>query len=198
MPEETQSSGLAPNLLGILQHSLGLDEYGQGRQYRNRYVAGGEDVSLCRELVALGYMNEHAASMLTGGDPWFGVTPAGIDAVAQFSPPPPPPAKRTNFDAYLDECECYDGFAHFLGINMPMLQQRGEWGNREYRMVRYPRGSAYRQHGRHYSLTQWSPYETLEVAGDWAPTMKEAKASYKAALKAYRDNLKAERAALYA
>ncbi|MDG9858438.1 hypothetical protein N7403_31700 [Pseudomonas nitroreducens] len=198
MPEENQSSGLAPNLLHILQHSLGLDEYGQGRQYRNHYVAGGDDVRLCRELVALGYMSERAASALSGGDPWFSVTPVGIVAVAKFSPPAPPPPKRTNFDAYLDECECYDGFAHFLGINMPMFQQRGEWGNREYRMVRYPRGSVYRQHRRHYNLTQWSPYETLEVAGEWAPTMKEAKASYKSALKAYRDNLRAERAALYA
>ena len=67
-----------------------------------------------------------------------------------------------------------------------MFQQRGEWRNREYRMVRYPRGSAYRQYRRHYSFAQWSPYETLEVAGHWAPTMKAAKASYKAALKEYR------------
>lgn len=101
-------------------------------------------------------------------------------------PPPPPPAKRIKFDAYLDECECYDGFAHFLGINMPQYQQRGSWGKWGYRMVRYPRGSSYRQYRRHYNFERWSIYEPLEVAGEWAPTMKEAKASYKAALKEFR------------
>lgn len=54
--------------LQILQHALGLDQYGQGAMYRNHFV-GGE--SECRPLVALGYMTEHRASELTGGDPLF-------------------------------------------------------------------------------------------------------------------------------
>lgn len=53
-------------------------------------------------------------------------------------------------------------------------------------MVRYPWGSPYRQYRRHYSFERWSVYEPLEVAREWAPTMKEAKASYKAALKEFR------------
>lgn len=53
-------------------------------------------------------------------------------------------------------------------------------------MVRYPRGSVYRQYRRHYDFASWSPYETLEVVGEWAPNLKEAKASYKAALKQFR------------
>lgn len=53
-------------------------------------------------------------------------------------------------------------------------------------MVRYPRGSVFRQYRRHYDFARWPPYETLEVVGEWAPTMKEAKASYKAALKKFR------------
>ena len=106
-------------------------------------------------------------------------------AIAEIPPAPPPP-KRTKFDAYLDECECYDGFAHLLGINMPQYQQRGDWNSREYRMVRYPRRSASRQYRRHYDFAQWSLYETLEVVGEWAPTLKEAKATYKAALKQFR------------
>lgn len=57
-------------------------------------------------------------------------------------------------------------------------------------MVRYPRGSAYCEHRRPTRFAHWSPYETLEVAGDWAPTMKEAKASYKAALKEFRARCK--------
>lgn len=54
-------------LLHILQHSLGLNEYGQGNQYRNHFVAGGDDVRKCRELVALGYMRERKDNGLTGG-----------------------------------------------------------------------------------------------------------------------------------
>lgn len=72
--------------LHILQHSLGLDEYGQGRMYRNHYV-GGEDE--CRPLVAMGYMVERPASELTGGSPCFHVTEAGKAAVRAESPKPP-------------------------------------------------------------------------------------------------------------
>ena len=54
--------------------------------YRNYYV-GGE--SQCRPLVTLGYMTEHRASDLTGGDPWFRVTEAGKSAMLSNSPTPP-------------------------------------------------------------------------------------------------------------
>ena len=113
-------------------------------------------------------------------------------------PPPPPPRKYTRFDAYLDECECYDGFAHFLGINQPQIQQRGTWGNYEYRMVRYPRGSAYCEHRRPTRFAHWSTYETLEVAGEWAHTMKAAKASYKEALQLHQAKCRAEKKRLAA
>ncbi len=75
--------------LHILQHSLGVDQYGQGKQYRNHFCAGGEDVDLCRELVALGYMREYPASELTGGDPLFQVVAAGKAAMLAESPRPP-------------------------------------------------------------------------------------------------------------
>jgi len=48
--------------LQILQHSLGLDEYGQGEMYRNHFCAGGDDEGTCRALVALGYMRQHATT----------------------------------------------------------------------------------------------------------------------------------------
>lgn len=88
----------------------------------------------------------------------------------------PKPPRRTNWDRYNDAD--YSGeFHEFLGINKPEFEQRGDWRNREYRMRRW---------------AGW--YSHIDVQGDWAPTMKAAKASYKAALKAYR----AEHAALYA
>jgi hypothetical protein len=79
------------NLLHILQHSLGLDGFGQGTlpPYRRHFVAGGKDVDACRELVSLGYMTERDASEVSGGDPVFIVTKAGEAAVQRESPKPP-------------------------------------------------------------------------------------------------------------
>ncbi|NTZ93897.1 hypothetical protein FCH79_00975 [Pseudomonas koreensis] len=177
--------------IDLLWHTLGLrPECRNSRHvYRNRFLAGPghADMPDLEALVALGLMNHRKPpAFCDQSEILFYATEVGEKFAVDAMPPAPPPPKRTKFDEYLDECECYDGFAHFLGINMPQYQQRGDWGNYEYRMVRYPRGSAYRQYRRHYNLSRWSPYESLEVAGDWAPTMKEAKASYKAALKQYR------------
>ena len=133
-----QNNGLAPHLLHILQHSLGVDEYGQGRQYRNRYIPGGDDVARCEELASKGFMKEHLGRAITGGDPWFSVTDRGIEAVALFSPPAPPPKKSSEFSAYLRSESC-DRFGEWLlGHKAPEFEQRGSWGKYEYPMVRCP------------------------------------------------------------
>lgn len=63
--------------LEILRHSLGLDDGWRGRAWRNHFVAGGGDETVCRELVARGLMVEGRRSELTGGDPVFFVTELG-------------------------------------------------------------------------------------------------------------------------
>lgn len=77
--------------LHILQHSLGLDDYGQGRQYRNHFVTGpgSKDWDACRELVEAGLMVEKKHPLITRGDSVFYVTEAGIDYVKANSPKPP-------------------------------------------------------------------------------------------------------------
>lgn len=72
--------------LHLLQHALGLDEYGRGRAYRRHYVG---DEHECRPLVELGHMVEHRATELTGGSPLFIVTEAGERATRKGSPAPP-------------------------------------------------------------------------------------------------------------
>lgn len=178
--------------LGLLWHTLGLCPERSDRRSisRNHFLTspGYDDSNNLDVLVVAGLMTcGKAPSFCSQDEVVYRATDEGKQFALDKLPPVPPPLKRTRFDEYLDECECYDGFAHFLGINMPLYQQRGEWRDRECRMVRYPRGSVYRQYRRHYSFTQWSPYEVLEIAGEWAPTMKAAKASYKAALKQYRE-----------
>ena len=77
--------------LHILQHSLGVDQYGQGHQYRNHFVTGpgSKDFNYCMELVFKGYLVDRGCSHLIGGDHYFVVTSEGIDAVALKSPTPP-------------------------------------------------------------------------------------------------------------
>lgn len=113
---------MKPLHLEILQHALGVDQYGRGSQYRNHYVGGAED---CRSLVALGYMIERPASELTGGDPLFHVTEEGKHAVTMHSPPPP---KLTRSQRR---------YRYWLDVGDACGLTFGEWlkatGGREYR-----------------------------------------------------------------
>lgn len=82
---------MKPELLQILQHSLGVDEHGLGNQYRNRFVTGpeGGDFQLCRELCRQGFMLDHGPKTMTGGMHFFSVTVEGIVAMRDASPKPP-------------------------------------------------------------------------------------------------------------
>jgi hypothetical protein len=79
---------MTPKQLEILQHSLGVDEYGQGEQYRNHFCAGEDDADTCRELIAVGYMAQHET---TPWLPYFNcfVTAKGVAAMRAASPAPP-------------------------------------------------------------------------------------------------------------
>lgn len=102
--------------LHILQHSLGVDRYGQGNQYRNHFCTseGTVDFPDCMRLVELRLMTRRKGSAITGGDDVFYVTPEGIDYVALHSPRPPPPTKKSRSKArYLRYLEYGDGFQNF-------------------------------------------------------------------------------------
>jgi hypothetical protein len=79
--------------LQILQHSLGVDEYGRTPKgfapyTRNHFCAGGTDEGICRELVAMGYMQQFPTTETL---PYFNcsVTEAGKKAMRDESPSPP-------------------------------------------------------------------------------------------------------------
>lgn len=78
---------LTKEQLHVLQHALGVDEYGRGQQYRNHFCAGGADEDICRELVAMGLMTTFTRSYL----PYYNgtVTEAGKVAMLAQSPKPP-------------------------------------------------------------------------------------------------------------
>lgn len=74
--------------LEVLQHCLGADKHGQRRGDRNWFGAGLGDESVCRELVALGYMQEHQRNEIY---PYYNVsaTREGINAMHEQSEPAP-------------------------------------------------------------------------------------------------------------
>jgi|SRR5687768_1923410 len=104
--------------LHILQHSLGLDEYGEGKQYRNHFVtgAGSKDFPLCKELVAEGLMTEQMNHPLAGGDSVFYVTQKGRDYVALNSQKRPKLTRsQKRYQEFLD-ADCGMTFAEWIGV----------------------------------------------------------------------------------
>jgi hypothetical protein len=75
--------------LHIIRHSLGLDDNGQGREYRNRFVTGegSDNYQLCMGMVSDGLMIRRRGSELTGGDDLFQVTEAGRELEQANRPP---------------------------------------------------------------------------------------------------------------
>ena len=77
--------------LHVLQHSLGLNEYGHGAGHRNYFVTGigSTDYPHCVAAVADGLMTQTHGNSITGGDDVFRVTPAGMVWVQEHSPKAP-------------------------------------------------------------------------------------------------------------
>ncbi|RWC28127.1 MAG: hypothetical protein EOS70_27845 [Mesorhizobium sp.] len=100
---------MKPAHLHILQHSLGLDQYGRGTSTRDHFVTGegSEDHAACVELVELGFMIRRAAVEMFGGDDFFRVTPAGKKAAIENSEAPPKVSRsKQRYADYLYEDSC--------------------------------------------------------------------------------------------
>ncbi|MFA6231013.1 MAG: hypothetical protein WC617_12710 [Rhodanobacter sp.] len=114
--------GLIAAQLHILQHALGVDQYGQGAQYRNHFVTGkgSNDFDACMALVDnTGLMTRTPGNAITGGDDLFRVTPKGVDHVALHSPAPPPEPKLTRSQKRYREWLRIDpgySFAEWIGV----------------------------------------------------------------------------------
>ncbi|WP_199200066.1 hypothetical protein [Kosakonia sp. H7A] len=154
-----------------MQHALGISERHRV-PYRNYFLAGSDhpDATEWEKLVEQGLAKASPAPAWSCGDVVYQVTDAG-QAVAISALPEP--KKPTRYDEY-QRSEVCESFGEWLGINLPVYEER-EIGRYkyEYRMVR--RSRAY-----------WDSY--CDVRGDWCPTKKAAKASYKAALRAVKGN----------
>lgn len=113
-------------ILHILQHSLGLDEYGRGKPYRNHYCIGErcDGFDLCRDAVAQGFMQEHAPREISGGDYIFTVTDAGRAYVREHSPAPPKLTRsKQRYLAFVD-ADCGLTFGEWLKAGRDRGEQR--------------------------------------------------------------------------
>jgi len=99
---------MTPQELHILQHSLGLDQYGRGTFYRNHFCTGegSLDHPSCMALVEQGFMVRRANVKMFGGDDLFAVTDLGRAAVVAQSPAPPKlsPGKQRYEDWLAADC----------------------------------------------------------------------------------------------
>lgn len=167
-----------PYQVSLLHHTLGLSER-RREPYRNHFVAS-EKHSDIRHLEALeraGLMERRPApKFLNQGDIVFAVTDAGHEAALAALPKP---RKRTRYEEYLDADGCGgDSFGEFLcGSKLPQFESEYDYraGRYHYRYRMYRRAYAhdYDRHG------------YRDVESEWCATKKDAKASYKAALKAH-------------
>ena len=157
----------------LMQHALGINERNR-EPYRNYFLASTEssDSNVWETLVEQGFATSHPAPKHTCGDVVYRVTETGqVAAISAL----PEPKKRTRYDDYLHS-EVVESFGEWLGVNLPKFEYRevdyirGKW---EYRMYRCSR-------------CYWDSYRDVE--GDWKPTKKAAKASYKEALKKRKES----------
>ena len=103
-------------LLHILQHSLGVDQYGQGDKYRNHFATspGGKDFLTCQRLAEMGFMKDLGTRKLLGDMHLFVVTPEGVGAVAFESPPPPKISRsKARYKRFLKYGDMFDSFLDF-------------------------------------------------------------------------------------
>lgn len=161
----------------LLHHTLGLSER-RRESYRNHFVAGSghSDMPHLEALERAGLMERRRTPKFCDpADIVFAATDAGLElAIASIPIPPKVTKARSRYEKYQDVGECYDSFAAFLGIEEVNFEQRDSTGWPDYKRVRQ-----YRM----YRGNCWSSFSS-DLKGDWCATMKEAKASYKAALKA--------------
>lgn len=159
----------------LLQHTLGLDDE-RRVPYRNHFVAGPghHDMLDLEGLEAKGLMQRvRKPSFLEDGDIVFAVTDVGRTLAIGRLPPAP---VRSRYNEYLD-IDGHQTFGeHICGVRLPKYEQLGRAWDKSVRYRMYREG-----------YDAWDRCRYREVVGEWRPTKKAAKASYKEALAAHRE-----------
>lgn len=155
--------------LGLLHHTLGVTPE-RRIPFRNHFVAGDghHDQPDLKGLEAMGFMSRRANAEWMGGGDLFRVTEAGESYALDNLPQP---QKYSRYEEYR-RSECDEGFAWFLGFDAPKFE-------------------TYANHCSPFSFGQrtsanWVRMRSSRAIGEFRATKKDAKTSYKAAMKAAR------------
>lgn len=114
---------LTPRQLEILQHSLGVDQYGQGQRYRNHFCAGAGDEPTCRELVEMGYMETFVRSYL----PYYNCTVTEPGKAAMLAQSPQPPKLTRSQERYRRFLHADTGESFGEWLKLTSGQRPEEW-----------------------------------------------------------------------
>jgi hypothetical protein len=122
---------LTESQLHIIQHSLGLDQYGRGREYRNHFVTGpgSSDFADCEALVDGNCMVVRRNLPLAGGpgNNCYTVTNWGRRKMHEQSPEPSKVSKsKKRYLEYLEVADCFDGFRDWLRYKQFRKLEHGE------------------------------------------------------------------------
>lgn len=120
--------------LHILQHALGLDQYGQGNMYRNHFVTGegSKDYDQCMTLTSQGLMIRHEGSEISGDMDIFVVTDNGKTAVKERSPKPPKMSKaKQRYRQFLKDDSIDIDFGEWLKLKLYTEEGRNRYFNTE-------------------------------------------------------------------
>lgn len=178
--------------IGLLQHTLGINERHR-EPHRNHFVAGPghEDMLDLERLEASGLMiRGHRPGFLPSDSIVFYTTEAGrFLAITSL----PEPKKPSRYEEYLDADGCAgDSFGEFLcGSRLPQYESKSLSFYGLY--PAQPELEGWR--GNVYRMYRADVYGRHEIDGQWCKTKKDAKTSYKAALKAYQERQREDRRA---
>lgn len=170
--------------IGLLQHTLGINEFHRA-SYRNHFVAGPghHDMADLEHLEAAGLMiRGHRPGFLPGDSIVFYTTDAGrLLAIKSL----PEPRKPSRYEEYLNADGCAgDSFAEFLiGGRVPKFETRTRY---DCILQQWTGGDRFGHQYRMYRTVGDGWRDRRDVEGEWCKTKKEAKASYKAALKEHQ------------
>jgi hypothetical protein len=96
---------MSDTILSVLQHALGVDQFGSGVQYRNHFVSGtGHDsYDACCAAVDQGLMTRRESQMLGDNGSYFHATDAGKRWMVDNSPHPPKLTRsQRRYQRYID------------------------------------------------------------------------------------------------
>ncbi len=108
-------------ILSVLQHSLGVDQFGRSTQYRRHFVCGEghHSYAACCEAVAQGLMIRREVTMYAANGSTFLVTDEGCAWMAANSPAPPKLTRsQQRYQRYLD-ADCSMTFREWLDYDKP-------------------------------------------------------------------------------